>query len=119
MAIHVRIDGDVTILSNFGPLLNDPKHFDVGRDVDGLLDDGHRAFVLELSGLREMGPTAVGLLVTITRRVRQAGGEVVLARVARVIAAYLESMRLEEYWDSYPSVEDGIRAVSATKPKDS
>jgi anti-anti-sigma factor len=117
MAVHVRIDGDVAILSNFGPLLNDPKHFDVGRDVDGPLDEGFRSFVLELSGLREMGPTAVGLLMTITRRVRQAGGEVVLVRAARVTAAYLESMRLEDYWDSFPSVEEGIRAVSATKPQ--
>jgi hypothetical protein len=111
VAIHVRIDGDVAILSNLGPLLNNPRHFDVGFDVDGLLDEGLRSFVLEFSGLCEMGPTALGLLVTITRRVRQAGGEVVLARVARVSAAYLEGMRLEEYWDTFPSVEDASESL--------
>lgn len=116
MAVHIRIDGDVAILSNFGPLLNDPRHFDVGRDVDGLLDEGLRAFVLELSGLREMGATALGLLVTITRRVRQAGGEVVLARVARGTAEYLEGMRLEEYWDSFPSADAAVASFRRPSP---
>lgn len=116
MAVHVRIDGDVAILSNFGPLMNDPRHFDVGRDVDVLLDEGLRSFVLELSGFREMGPTAVGLLVTITRRIRQAGGEVVLARVARATSAYLEMMRLEEYWDTFPSVADAAGSFRRPSP---
>ena len=43
------------VLSNFGRLLNDPRHFDASRDVREELEQGHRAFVLDLDGLRDLG----------------------------------------------------------------
>ena len=104
--LNTRLDGDVVILSDFGGLLNDPRHFDAGRDVRGLLDEGVRNFVLELAGVREMGTTALGLLVTITRQVRQAGGDVALARPGRVILRYLDELRMDDYWDVAGSVEE-------------
>ena len=78
--VNARLDGDVAVLSNFGGLLNDPRHFDAGRDVGELLDQGCRKFVFEMANIREMGTTALGLLVTLTRKIRRAGGEAVLAR---------------------------------------
>lgn len=106
MALNVRFEGDVAVLSNFGRLLNDPRHVDAGRDVDELLDEGHRKFVLDLTSLREAGDTALGLLMTITRRIRQAGGEAVLACVRRETARYLDDMRMDAYWEILDTLED-------------
>ncbi len=106
MVLSTRLDGDVAILSNFGGLLNDPRHFDAGRDVRDLLDDGVRKFILEMSNIREIGTTALGLLVTITRLVRQAGGEIVLARPGPLVIEFLDEMRLDDYWDVAGTVEE-------------
>jgi anti-sigma B factor antagonist len=105
MLINVSLEGDVAVLGNFGGLLNDPKHFDVGRDVDELLDRGVRKFVLEMNNIREMGPTALGLMVTLTRRVRKEGGEVVLARPRRSVLDFLDEMRMDDFWDVAETVE--------------
>ena len=62
VAMNVRFEGDVTVLSNFGRLVNDPRHFDAARDLGMLLDEGHRLFVLDLDTLREVvrdGPRAL------------------------------------------------------------
>lgn len=104
MVLNARLDGDVAILSNFGGLLNDPRHFDAGRDVRDLLAQGVRKFVLEMSNIRELGTTALGLLVTITRLIRQAGGEIVLAKPGKGVVKFLEEMRMDDYWDVAPSV---------------
>ena len=40
MPINVLFEGDVVVLSNFGRLLNDPRHFDAGGDVREELDKG-------------------------------------------------------------------------------
>jgi anti-sigma B factor antagonist len=106
MPLNVRIDGDLAILSNFGRLLNDPRHFDAGRDVKELLEQGHRQFVLELGGIREMGPTSLGLLTTLTRLVRQHGGEAVLAGASRGTEDYINMMQMDAYWDLFESVEE-------------
>ncbi len=109
MAIQVRYAGEVAILSGIGYLMNDPRHFDAGRDVGDLLDDGCRRFVLELVGVRETGATLLGLLMTLTRLVRRERGEVVLAQVSKPMLKYLETMRMEDYWDVFDKADEAAR----------
>jgi anti-sigma B factor antagonist len=109
MALHIRFDGDLAILSNFARLLNDPRHFDAGRDVKELLDQGYRHFILDLTGLHELGSTSIGLLMTLTRQVRQGRGELVLASVNRPTQHYLQDMRMDDYWEIFPNVDQARR----------
>jgi anti-sigma B factor antagonist len=106
MVLHIRIDEDRAILSNFGRIMNDPRYADAAGEVAGLLDQGLRKFILELSALREMGAPALGLLMTLTRQVRQRGGEVVLARVSPEVEDTIETMRMDTFWDVFASVEE-------------
>ena len=71
MPINVRFDGDVVVLSNFARLMNDPRYVDASRDLRDLLDQGHKNFIVDLSGVRETGSSFLGLLMTLTRQVRQ------------------------------------------------
>ncbi len=114
MALSVRFEGEVAILGNFGGLLNDPRHFDAVGDLRALLDEGARDFVFELGGVREMGPTALGLLVTLSREIRKAGGEVVLARMSRATEKFLEEMRMDDEWDTF----DGLAEAKASFRRD-
>ena len=111
MAVNVRADGDLVILSNFGGLMNDPRHFDVSRDVQELLDQGCRKFVLELRGVGELGASGVGLLVTITRLIRKNGGEVVVARPSKAMVGTIAEMQLDDYWDCFEDVQDAKAAL--------
>ena len=110
MALNVRFEREVAVLGNFGRLLNDPRHFDAARDVRVLLDEGRRHFVLDLSTLREVGDVALGLLTTLTRQIRQAGGEAVLANVSRGTGKFIEEMRMDAYWDVFESVAEAARS---------
>jgi anti-sigma B factor antagonist len=106
MALNVHFADDLAILSNFGRLMNDPRHFDAGRDVADLLDQGYKQFVIELPGIGAIGPAGLGLLTTLTRQIRQEGGELVLANVRRELAAHLETMRMDAYWEVFDSVAE-------------
>jgi anti-anti-sigma regulatory factor len=104
MPLHVRIDREIAILSNFARLMNDPRYIDAGAEVRALLDQGSREFIIELSGVRETGPAVIGLLTTLTRQIRRHGGEVVLAKPGPAMEQYIERMRMDSYWDIFPSV---------------
>ncbi len=95
--------------------MNDPRHFDAGLEVRDLLDQGVRKFILEMANVRELGGTALGLLVTLTRQIRQAGGQVVLARPGRAVIASIESMRMDDYWDTAASVEEAKRLLPQSR----
>jgi anti-anti-sigma factor len=109
MAVNIRLDGNVAILSNFARLMNDPKYVDAARDVQSLLDQGIRKFVVELAGVRETGSSFLGVLMTITREIRQQKGEAVLAHASKEVKHYLNEMQLDEYWDMFNTVEEGTR----------
>ncbi len=113
MPINIRIADDVVILSNFARLMDDPRHFDAVRDVEEFLDQGYRNFVLELRAINEMGDSGLGLLMTITRRIRQRGGDVVLASPSRSMVKLIEMMQLDDFWESYPSVPEARAALSS------
>ncbi len=108
MPLNVRRERGATVLSNFGRLMNDPRHFDAAADVADLMDDGERAFVLELSGVHETGGSFLGLLMTITRDVRRRGGDVVVARPSATTRAMILEMRLDDYWDVFDTVDDAV-----------
>jgi anti-anti-sigma regulatory factor len=109
MPINIRFDGDVVVLSNFARLMNDPRYVDAARDLGDLLDRGARQFVIDLTGVRETGASFLGLLMTLTRRIRQADGEAVLAHPSREMEAFLlDEMQMEEYWDILPSVQEAV-----------
>jgi anti-sigma B factor antagonist len=109
MPVNIRIDVDVVIVSNFGRLMNDPRYVDASEDIGDLLDEGYRNFILDLSAVRETGATFLGLLMTITRRIRRSGGEAVLANLTRQMDEFLlNEMQMEEFWDVFPSVQEGI-----------
>ncbi|WP_435006082.1 STAS domain-containing protein [Tundrisphaera lichenicola] len=116
MAINVRFEGEIAILSNFARLMNDPRHFDAVRDLRELLDQGYRRFVLDVGGVRETGSTVLGLLTTLTRQVRNSGGEVALANVSPPLEKYLEEMRMDAYWDVFDDSEGASEFLDRSKP---
>jgi anti-sigma B factor antagonist len=113
MTINMRALGDLVVLSNFGRLMNDPRHFDAARDVKESLDEGHRRFALELRDVHDLGPSGVGLLMTITRLVRQYGGEVVVVGPSKAMKQIIDEMKLDTYWDVF----DTLDAAEASFPR--
>jgi anti-anti-sigma factor len=109
MALNIRFEGPIAILSNFARLMNDPRYVDAARDVQELLDQGYQSYILELAGVRETGSSFLGVLMTITREIRQRGGEAVLARPSKDVEKYLTMMQMDEYWDIFGSVEEARR----------
>jgi anti-anti-sigma factor len=111
MPINILIEGDFVVLSNFNRLMNDPRYVDAGRDIQDLLEQGHKKFVLDLGGVQETGSSFLGLLMTITRRIQRRGGEVALAHLSRQVEELLETMQMEDFWDVFPRVQDAIESL--------
>src|SRR5262245_28612419 len=101
MSLNIRVDAGVVVLSNFARLMNDHRYVDASRDICALLDQGRMKFVLELASVREIGSSFLGLLMTLTRQIRQRGGEVVLAHPSREIEEVIRTMQMEDYWDIF------------------
>jgi anti-anti-sigma factor len=63
--------------------------------VDDDLHDGHRLFSIDLGGTRSLDSGALGILVSISRRVREAEGMLELESVPDHVRLLLQLARLE------------------------
>ena len=64
------------------------------------------ADVIELAGVKETGSSFLGVLMTITREIRGAGGEAVLAHPSRDVEKHLAMMQMDDYWDVFGTVDE-------------
>ena len=74
MPLNILIEGDVVVLSNFGRLMNDPRHMSTcRRGYPGRARTRVPKFVLDLGNVRETGSRLqpLVLLMTITRRIQR------------------------------------------------
>lgn len=124
MALHARIDGEVVVLSGLARLMNDPRYTSAVLEIDDLLDQGYRSYVLELRDVRETGAPMLGVLMTLTRHIRNSGGEILLAHPSRSVASLLAEMDMEEFWDVFGNVSEAVgffrhRGAVTTEPSES
>ena len=106
MSLNIRLEGDIAVLSNVARLMNDPRYSTSARDLDPLLGQGVRRFAIELAGVHETGSALMGLLMTLTRRIRSSGADVVLLRCSPAVRQFVEEMQLDDYWELLPSLEE-------------
>jgi len=106
MSLNLRIDGKLAVLSNIARLMNDPRYSTAARDLEPLLGQGIRRFAIELVNVNDTGSALVGLLMTLSRRIRAAGGDVVLVRCSPAVRHYLEEMQLDSYWEMLTDLEE-------------
>jgi anti-sigma B factor antagonist len=81
------------------------------RDLIHVLSgNGHRKFLLNLAGVEFVDSDGMGELVRCYSIVRQAGGEMKLARVTKKVQDLLQLTRLNTLFEIYSEEETGLKA---------
>ena len=76
----------------------------------GLLDDGFRQFVLDLSTVRYLDSTGLGVLIAFSRRLA-GDGQIVLAEAPEPVLNLLELTGLDAQFQAFASVEEALGNV--------
>jgi anti-sigma B factor antagonist len=76
--------------------------------IDTMIDAGDRQLVLDLHLLKFINSAALGYLIKTSKRLKEMGGGMVLARPSRFIRKTLATLGLETVFPVFETVEDGI-----------
>jgi anti-sigma B factor antagonist len=102
-----------------------PAVLTVGGDVDlntapellealnGLVDAGRRALVVDLADVEFCDSSGLSVLVRVRNRLAELGGDLALARATPIVERVLEVTGLAEVFGTYRSVEDARTALGA------
>ncbi|MFD5492412.1 STAS domain-containing protein [Streptomyces sp. NPDC001812] len=76
-----------------------------------LLDEGHRHFVLELGFVTFMDSMGLGVIVAITKRIREHEGSLRIASVSGRILRIFDLSGMRESYEIYPSAAEATQSA--------
>ena len=81
----------------------------------GLIEQGHRSVLVDLSGVDVMNSSALGVIILTYDRVTKDGGRFAVAGLGSILKELFERMHLGELFPLAGDVEEGIAVLSGQK----
>lgn len=111
MALQSRKEKNATVAQWQGPLgVDNHTQFKDGMQV--LIDAKEYALVLDLSDVTFIDSTGLGVMTAILRRVKQAGGNLILVNLQEEVKPIFEITGLKKIFTIVPTVEDALKQLS-------
>lgn len=112
MKISSSPQGDTILLTLKGNLLGGPDADAFYNEVKSHLDEGRRQFVLDLSGVKLMNSSGLGILIKALKPTREVGGDFHLAAVSEKIDSLFMITKLYQVFKSFPTVDEAVKAFA-------
>jgi anti-anti-sigma factor len=101
MKIDRRTAGDVTVLTFAGEL--DSDNLPAAREeTDGVIQSGCDRLVFNLDGLAFLNSSALAYLITVHKRVKSMGGQLVFSAPSRFFQTTVKHLGLEGEFQVFP-----------------
>ena len=114
MNIKEKVENGIAVLTLKGDLIGEPEITDLRDKIHSLIGDKVKKVVMDLSGVNFVNSSGLGTLIAALTTVRNAGGDLRLARVGEKVHSLFIVTQLVKVFDTYESVD---RAVSSFLPK--
>ncbi len=110
MAIKEQMQGDVAVIELKGKLMGGPETSGIHTKVKELVNNDVKKVVIDLGKVTWMNSTGLGALMGSMTTLRNAGGDLKLARVTEKVKSLFMITKLITIFDTLDSVEDAIKA---------
>jgi len=112
MKIKEKVEQGVAIITLSGNMMGGPETQAVHEKVKSLLTDNIRKIVIDLSGVKWMNSSGLGILMASLTSIEQSSGHLKLACVADKVQSLLMITQLIKIFETYETVD---RAVATFK----
>ncbi|GAA0892959.1 anti-sigma F factor antagonist [Fulvivirga kasyanovii] len=111
MKFKHQIKNDVLILSMQGDLIGEDSGLDLIAMVNDQISKGIKLCVIDISGLRYINSSGIGVLITILTKFRNKGGEVCLLKPSESVQKLLIITKLNAIFNITDSEENAFEIL--------
>ena len=110
--LEVEEIGDIAVVNFVDKKILDEQNIQmIGDDLFRLVDElGRRKVLLNFQNVEFMSSAALGKLITLHRKLQQAGGKLVLCKIAKDILDVFRITKLDKILDIKPDEQSGLQA---------
>ena len=110
LEVTERQAGDVTILDMNGSVRMGEGAISLRNSIRGLVDDGKKKILLNLSGVKNIDSSGIGELIANYTTVSRDGGQLKLLNLTEKIQNLLVITKLLTVFDSYDNEADALNS---------
>lgn len=107
---------NVVVITLSGNVMGGPDGSQLHDTLHELKDEGKTNVVVDLSKVKFMNSSGLGMLISGLTTMRNAGGDLRLANVADRIESLLVITKLITVFKEYDSVEEAVESYSTDEP---
>ena len=104
--IHLHLSGDL-IGENNGP--------GILEALNDQINEGYYKAIIDISEVRYMNSSGIGVLITVLTRLRNKGGEVVLLNPSEQVKKLLVITKLNNIFNIYDNVDEAVSHLKAAE----
>jgi len=108
-----QIEPDITVVEISGRLSLGNSLLSVENSIRRLVDGGARKLIIDLSGLNAIDSSGIGMLVSTSGYIEQAGGRMRLAGAHGSIAKAFQMVHIERIATIEPDLDSACRSLKA------
>jgi len=114
MSLNIRMQDNIAIVKISDKLLSDYQREGILSPIEEKIDVGISLFILDLSELKLINSSGLGILITILTKARKAGGEAILTGINEQISKLLVITKLTAVFTTTKTIEEGINYLKNT-----
>lgn len=107
-----RIEPDVVLVEMIGKLVYGPECQQIEWLAAELLEEGKRKIVFDISGLRHLDSSGLGIIVMCSAKIKEAGGELRIAGAEGHVKAVLMITEVGRILALYPGTADALKGFA-------
>jgi len=108
MQLKEKVEKNVAVLTLKGDILGEPETTQIREKIHSLVADQVKSVVIDLGGVAFLNSSGLGTLIASLTTMRNAGGELRLARVGEKVKNLFVITQLVKVFDTYETVERAL-----------
>ncbi len=112
MNFNINFIDSVCVVELMGDILGENVSEEILAQVSPMIGQGTNNVVLELSQVRYLNSSALGLMITIFTKVKNKGGVAVLVNPSPQVNKILELTKLDGVFQTYSNLDSAIKSLA-------
>jgi anti-sigma B factor antagonist len=108
MRLKIKDVKSVTLIELKGNVMGGPDASSLNEELHKLIDGGKKNIVVDLGDVKFMNSSGLGMLIGALTTVRNAGGQLKLARASEKIESLLMVTKLITVFEHFEKVDEAI-----------
>lgn len=111
--LRLSVNGNVTIIELLDrKILDGVNILQIGEQLSALTAQaGEPKFVLDFANVAHLSSSALGILITLSKRVREKGGQLRLCGIQPALLEVFTITRLNEIFRIFPNRQEAIESI--------